>query len=782
MHRHPYICKDFVMLFPVFSRLVLIPALVFLFVFLPVATAGNAQEISQQENEVSDEKRIEPGGLGGRFLAVASERMQSITGHLSEAGQGFLAVPEFLEELLLKARDPQTLSRWGLMAGKIFLVLFAALLVEWLIRRLLGRLRRSIEDRQTDRSSFRALFLIAHTILEIIPIAVFAVAAYGILPLTNPRYETRLIALTLVNASVLARMILAVARLVLVPGLPAFRLLPIGEETIHYLYIWIRRVVDLGVYGYFILEVALLLGMPGGLYVFLMKFLGLAITAMLVVLVMQNKNDVSGWLLRGRPRPAEKHESEDEHLDAAGQAQQPRLQAIRALRRRFAEFWHVAAVVLIIGLFLTWALEIEGGMVFLLSGLIMTLVAIILAGLLVRLIHRGLDRLFRVSEELKTTYPDLEARANRYQPFVRNILKAAIYFIAVFAILEVWGLGTLGWLFSPMGGIIIGELLTIALIIGGAFLLWEIVSAMIERSLIREAEKQEGRMRKLTLLPLLRNVVRIALVVMASMLVLSQIGINIGPLLAGAGIIGLAVGFGAQTLVRDVITGAFILVEDAISVGDWVQAGSYSGTVERLTVRTVTLRDLAGAVHVVPFGEVTTVTNYNRDYGYALIDAGVAYRERYGDVVQALQDVAVELRRDDTWGPNIIGDLEVFGMNNLGDSAVEIRVRLKTRPMYQFAVRRAFLERMKRVFDERGIEIPFPHRTIWFGTDKDGTAPPMYLANEGRKALDSSSQEPTAEPGVQIAPESGASEDVEQVREQSTPAGSRNTAQHEGAG
>jgi moderate conductance mechanosensitive channel len=255
-------------------------------------------------------------------------------------------------------------------------------------------------------------------------------------------------------------------------------------------------------------------------------------------------------------------------------------------------------------------------------------------------------------------------------------------FIAVFSILEVWGLGTLGWLFSPMGGIIIGELLTLALIIAGAFLLWEIVSAMIERSLIREAEKQEGRMRKLTLLPLLRNVVRIALVVMASMLVLSQIGINIGPLLAGAGIIGLAVGFGAQTLVRDVITGAFILVEDAISVGDWVQAGSYSGTVERLTVRTVTLRDLAGAVHVVPFGEVTTVTNYNRDYGYALIDAGVAYRERYDDVVQALQDVAVELRRDDTWGPNIIGDLEVFGMNNLGDSAVEIRVRLKTRPMY----------------------------------------------------------------------------------------------------
>ena len=250
------------------------------------------------------------------------------------------------------------------------------------------------------------------------------------------------------------------------------------------------------------------------------------------------------------------------------------------------------------------------------------------------------------------------------------------------------------------------------------------------------------------------------------MSVLSHIGINIAPLLAGAGVVGLAVGFGAQTLVRDVITGAFILMEDSVSVGDWIEAGGYTGTVEHLTIRTLTLRDLTGAVFVIPFGEVTTVKNSNRDFGFALVDAGVAYREDYGEVVQALQDVATELRQDDIFGPDIIGELELFGLNNLGDSAVEVRVRLKTRPMRQFAVRRAFLERMKRIFDERGIEIPFPHQTIWFGEDKKGAAPPMRLlktsqpATEAPQSIASESGKVLQETDIRYSSESEASKEV----------------------
>ncbi|MFN2358799.1 MAG: mechanosensitive ion channel family protein [Desulfotignum sp.] len=146
--------------------------------------------------------------------------------------------------------------------------------------------------------------------------------------------------------------------------------------------------------------------------------------------------------------------------------------------------------------------------------------------------------------------------------------------------------------------------------------------------------------------------------------------------------------------------------------------------------------------------------------------AGVAYREDYGEVVQALQDVATELQQDKTWGPDIIGDLELFGLNNLGDSAVEVRVRLKTRPLRQFAVRRAFLERMKRIFDERGIEIPFPHQTIWFGEDKKGAAPPMRLlkdsqpAAEPPRAIESGPSQDQPEAQIQHSSESEASKEV----------------------
>lgn len=704
--------------------------------FLNGAVLPAVAEEATSGKDMVAESEAAPDGLGGRLMVEVSRKMALLTDHLSDAARGILALPEFVEAVAVKAKDPQHLMLWAEMGGKVALVLVVGFLAGWIARRMLSRTQRSVVDRKTDRLPIRLLLAAARTVLDIMPVAAFGLVAYGVLPLTDPREETRLVALMLINSSVLARLVLAVSNAVLVPKTPSFRLLPVGDETAFYLYIWIRRAAELGIYGYFILETALLMGMPGWLHLFMMKFLGFAITLMLLILVMQNKNSVSEWLREDHPRL-------DEDIKTG---KKPfRLRAIGSFSRRFSDVWHIVAIIIIFGIFLTWVLEIEGGLGFLLSGFAWTAFVLVLAGFLVRVIHRGVDRLFKISHEIKTAVPGLEERANRYLPFVTQTLKAVVWVIAVFSIFEAWGLGTLSWLFSPSGGHIVGELVILILIIIGAFVLWEVVSILIERSLSREEEKQFGSTRKMTLLPLLRNVVRITLGVIATMLVLSHLGINIGPLLAGAGVVGLAIGFGAQTLVRDVITGAFILLEDAISVGDWVTAAGYSGTVERLSVRTMTLRDLSGTVHMIPFSEVTSVTNFNRGYGYALIDASVAYRERYEEVVQALQDVAKELREDESWGRYITGDLEVFGMNNLGDSAVEIRVRLKTLPMRQFAVRRAFLEKMKRIFDERGIEIPFPHRTVWFGVDKEGTAPPLYYAGKDRKAITPSSEKPSEE-------------------------------------
>ena len=715
--------------------------------------------LALQDAEVREVQEVEPKGLGGKILFLASGYVESISRVLDESGQHLLQLPALAMDLTEQAQDPEVLRTWGEMAGKVFLVLLAGTLARRIFHRLLARARRSLRDSENHNKGIRFLLFAVSTLLELIPIAAFAAAAYGLLPLLNPRTGTQIVALSLINAYVLIQAILTFSRLLLAPTTPSMRILPLDNESVHYLCIWIRRLLRIGVYGYFILEAALILGMPESLHTTFLKSLGLIVTLMGIIFILQNRSDVTSWL-RGDRAPEDK--------DPRGH----KAPAPGVLARRLGDYWHIAAIVLIAGIFGTWALEIEGGIHFLARALIMTAIVLFLASSLNRLSRRALDRLFKISDQLKIEYPGLEERANRYLPLLKYSVKGILYTLAAFAILQAWGLGTLSLLLSPHGRAIVHSLLVITLIIFGALLIWVLVSVKIERYMARGDEGLPPTKRMLTLLPLLNNVVRISLIVVAGMSVLAHLGINIGPLLAGAGVIGLAIGFGAQTLVRDVITGAFILIEDSIEVGDWVEAGGFAGTVEHLTIRTLTLRDLSGSVHIIPFGDVTTVRNHNRDYGYALIDAGVAYRENYDEVVEALQDVATELRQDKTWEPDIMGDLEVFGMNNLGDSAVEIRVRLKTLPGRHFAVRRAFLERMKRIFDERGIEIPFPHQTIWFGVDKDGSAPPMRLIRETGKTdtpartIGVEPQKTLTEPKPHLASEWEASEEVVREREE----------------
>ena len=214
---------------------------------------------------------------------------------------------------------------------------------------------------------------------------------------------------------------------------------------------------------------------------------------------------------------------------------------------------------------------------------------------------------------------------------------------------------------------------------------------------------------------------------MATLVVLAELGVNIAPLLAGAGVVGLAVGFGAQTLVKDVITGAFILFEDSIAVGDYVEVGSHEGTVEAITVRTIRLRDIHGTVHTIPFSSVDSVKNYTKDFAYHVAEIGVAYRENTDDVVKLLREVGEDLRADPEYADDIIEPMEINGLDRFDDSAVVIRSRLKTQPGAQWRVKREFNRRVKLKFDAEGIEIPFPHTTIYFGEDREGAAPPAHV-------------------------------------------------------
>lgn len=258
-----------------------------------------------------------------------------------------------------------------------------------------------------------------------------------------------------------------------------------------------------------------------------------------------------------------------------------------------------------------------------------------------------------------------------------------------------------------------------------SFVALRITRALITRSKHRVAAEDkigvEHAKRLDTLAGILEKTVQVIVVAAATLMILESVGIEIGPLLAGAGVVGLAIGFGAQNLVKDVIGGFFILLENQYNVGDVVEIAGKSGLVESISLRVTTLRDLAGAVHMVPNGKIEVVTNMTKEYSQALLEIGVAYKENVDDVVAVMREVAAGMRADEGFAPKILDDFEVLGLDSFGDSSVNIKARFKTLPLEQWSVAREYRRRVKAAFDERGIEIPFPHVTLYMGeAENDG--------------------------------------------------------------
>ena len=241
----------------------------------------------------------------------------------------------------------------------------------------------------------------------------------------------------------------------------------------------------------------------------------------------------------------------------------------------------------------------------------------------------------------------------------------------------------------------------------------------LRTKLVARAEKSarvedpaELRQRVETLSGLLQRIGLIAIWGVAGVMVLKEAGVDIGPILAGAGIVGLAVGFGAQNLVRDVVSGFFIILENQVAVGDWAVINGRDGSVEAIKLRTIVLRDLAGGVHVFPNGSITTLSNMTKDWSAIVYEIGVAYREDTDHVVEVMRGVAEELQADGEYKASILEPIEIFGVESFADSAVVIKARQKTKPIQQWTVGREYRRRLKKAFDAAGIAIPFPQRTL----------------------------------------------------------------------
>lgn len=663
-----------------------------------LGAAANAEKVQAEKP---------PSRFGGRIVETLSARIDGVSQQLVSGADFLLDAPRFVDWVQRQATVPESRELWLRVVWKVLAVLLAGFIAEWATRRLLARTRSAIEGQERDSILVRLPFLVARTVVDVVPIVAFAAVAYVVMPLLEPTEVTRLVTISLVNASVIARAVMAVARMFFVPRATNLRIVKIGDETANYIVLWIRRITNVSVYGYFFAEAALLLGLPQGGYVALTKIIGLLLTLLLVILILQNRISIADTI-RG--------------------SQEAGLSGMRMLRRRIGDIWHVLAIIYVVAVYLVWALDVQGGFEFVFRATALSFVIIFAAKLLIIGSRGAVDKGFGVRPEVIQNFPGLAARANRYFTIVHLVITAAITIIAIFAVLEAWGVDSFGWVGTDIGRRVVGSIVSSSFVIVVAVIFWELVSSAIERYLARSADGEvELSARAKTLLPLLRKALLIVVTTIVSFIVLSEIGVNIGPLLAGAGVVGLAIGFGSQTLVKDVITGVFILAEDQFAVGDVVRVNDKAGLVEEITIRTIRLRDVGGNVHMIPFSSVGMVENMTKEFSRYVFDVGIAYREDVDEVIDVLRALGAEMQEDDHYGPLINQPIEIMGLDKFGDSAVIVRARLTTKPIKQWEVGREFNRRMKRRFDELGIEIPFTHQTIYFGEDKSGDAPPASV-------------------------------------------------------
>jgi moderate conductance mechanosensitive channel len=667
--------------------------------------------------QMAQEATEEPAktGLAGRILEVLSTQVDVMGESLGSAARGFVGLPQFAERTVTGLASPAQRRHFFSQIGAVLAAVLSGIIAYAVAITVLRRPRSSLENRRPQPPLARLALLCLRLLLDLLAAGAFLIAAMGVMSVIDPPRTTTLLGLGLINATALTLVIMAMSSFLLAPNAPNLRLLWLQDETAHYLHLWVRRLTVLAAYGLLLADAARLVGAPVAAHETMVRLIGLLIGLMLTVLVLQNRREVASRLAR-----------------QAGEGRQRAL--LGNVLYRIADVWHVVAITAIAAVFVMWFVSPADGGRSIAWGIALAVVILIVARLAEHVIDQVVLRGFRVAPDLAERFPGFEQRANRYVALIRWTLSIITWSVAAVAILAVWGVDSVGWFTAGAGGEILASVVTIAVVIGIAAVVWEFTSSWISRYLASHdanGDSVERSARIRTLLPLLRNAFLVFLIAVVGLTVMAEIGVNIGPLLAGAGIIGLAIGFGSQALVRDIITGLFILIEDTISVGEVVTVGPHTGVVEAMSIRAVRLRDLSGSVHTVPWSDVTSVINLTKDFSFYTMNIGVAYREDIDMVIETLRQVGADLQSDPQYGVNMLEPLEVLGLDSFGDNAVVIKARLKTIPLKQWAVGREFNRRMKRRFDELGIEIPFPHRTIYFGEDKQGQAPPARVLVDG---------------------------------------------------
>ncbi|UXN71727.1 mechanosensitive ion channel [Devosia neptuniae] len=507
----------------------------------------------------------------------------------------------------------------------------------------------------------------------------------------------------LLNAFLVVEMSKLVVRAILVPRHTALRLLPVSDSNAAYWSFWLARVISLVGYTFMFVSPVIAANLSLGAASAVQALVMLTAVVIGIIIVLQNKLDVRHWL----NELAQKREK-----DGLGQ-----------LFMLVGQFWHLVAIGYLLALLVVWFANPERALPFMIAATIQSLIAIVVGAVIVGFVGRFVGVGLRLPGDIKARLPLLEARLHAFVPRVMQVVRWVVIAGVVAAILQAWSLfDFLGWIGSEQGQQIAGSIVSAALIVLVCVVLYVVVASWVEYRLNTTVGKAPTPREK-TLLNLFKNAFTIALVVFGLMLALAQIGVNIAPLLAGAGVIGLAIGFGAQKLVQDIITGIFIQFENVMNEGDVVEAAGKSGVVEKLTIRSVTIRDMTGTVHLIPFSSVDQVSNMVRGYSFYVAEFDVAYDSDIEAVKQVLRDafvVAMQSEHRDM----VIDDLDLQGLVSLTGGAMKVRARIKTMAGKQWGIGRLYSETVKRMLAERDIRSPsqiVTYRTV----DRPQILPPL---------------------------------------------------------
>jgi small-conductance mechanosensitive channel len=545
---------------------------------------------------------------------------------------------------------------------------------------------------RTVKALKRLPFVLLVFLLDLIPLGVFLGVGYAGTLLGTPHIKEILQAAILAYA--VCRLATCVTRMFVSPAYPALRLVHVSDQGAAYALIWVRRIFAVGAFGFATSQIGLLFGLPQGATDAFMKAVFLLVHLFLIIITLQCRRPVAAMIRSHRDPPG-----------LSG-----------TIRNRIAAIWHFVAIFYIAALWLVWAAEIRNGYLRIWHIFLVTVGVIIVVRLFSIVVLGALDRAFRVSPDMKNRYPGLESRANRYFPLLRGTVSGFLTLVGLLALLEAWGINTLSWFrANALGGRLMSAAITIMIAGALALAIWELVNASMDRHLsrlTREAQLvKSARLR--TLQPMLRTVLLGTLIGIFGLTALSEIGVDIAPLLAGAGILGVAIGFGSQKLVQDFITGIFLLLENAMQVGDWVTVAGLSGSVENLSIRTMRLRAGDGSVHIIPFSSVSTVTNVNRGIGNAAVTVNIPIEEDSDHVCEILGDIATRMRAEHRFADMMRSDLQLWGVDKVDAGVVTIAGQIVCTDSGRWAVQREFNRRMMIRFKESGIRIATPVTTVY---------------------------------------------------------------------